>query len=318
MGTKIFVTGATGYLGRRCALALGNSGYTVLCGTRSPQHEVLNKGCEWVVYGDLTDSALLDQAVVGCDVVIHFAGHAHVPETPEGIAQAQRTNVGGTAKMVTASARAGVKRFIFISSALVLAGSRDRDGRIHDGSSPQPLTAYAQSKLDAEQQLQEIAEQTGMQWLVLRPPMVYGPGSPGNFNRLLRLVDLALPLPLGCATGRKNMIFVENLLSLIHVAVEHPKACCAAFLVGDADVTSTADLIRLISEGLSRPVRLLPLPQAVCRSLGKALGREQDVNRLFDPLYFGLDGVSSSLGWHPPVRLTDGVAATVGAWRERK
>jgi nucleoside-diphosphate-sugar epimerase len=316
MSKTVLVSGSTGYLGGLCVRALGDAGFKVRSGTRCPMPT--KAGHEWVVYGDLSDHPRLDDAVSGCDAVVHFAGHAHVPETASGIEQAQRTNVTGTVNLATACAEAGVKRFVFISSALVVAGSRDPDGCITDGSRPLPQTAYARSKAQAEQKLRELCEWYGMDWVILRPPMVYGPRSPGNFHRLLRLVDLGLPLPLGRATGRKSVIFVDNLLSAVNAVLLHPQAQNSAFLVGDAEITSTADLIEQMAAALARPARLLPLPQSVCRGLGKLIGREPDIDRLFEPLYFGLDDIANRIGWGPPVRQPDGIAATVQSWREQQ
>lgn len=313
-GKPILVTGAGGYIGGRCAESLAGRGLDVRRGTRRLPDGAGDE--PWVAYGDLADSEHLDAAVAGCGTVVHFAGHAHVRESPAEVAAAERANITGTERLARACARAGVERLIFISSALVLSGSRDAAGRISDASPPMPLTAYARTKAQAEQKLREIGAETGLNWIVLRPPMVYGPGSPGNFHRLVRAVDAGLPLPLGQAVAPKSFIQVSNLISAVSALIDHPDVRRESFVVADAEVTSTAGLIRLMASALGRPARLLPVPQAACRMLGRAIGKSDDIERLFEPLEIDLSGFTRRLQWRPPVRLDDGVRETVAAWRE--
>ena len=261
-------------------------------------------------YGDLDHS--LHEAVAGCDVVVHFAGHAHVPETPAGIEQAHRTNVMGTTELATACARSGVQRFVFISSALVLDGGRDPEGRIGDDCPRHPLTAYAQSKAEAEDRLLHVCEAAGMEWVVIRPPMVYGPQSPGNFQRLVGLVRSGVPIPLGRATAKRSFVFVDNLISAIQVAMVSPMARNETFVVGDDEVTSTAELLYMIGMQLGRPVRLLDLPLTLLQLAGSCVGRRADIDRVLKPLYVDASRIKRKLEWQPPFRLVEGVARSVG------
>lgn len=317
MPKPILVTGASGYIGGRCAAALAADGRDVRWGTRRrPATVDFGAGDKtWVAYGDLAEGDALDAAVQGCGTVIHCAGHAHVAETPQAVAAAERINVIGTERLAHACARHGVERLIFISSALVLSGSRDRAGRIGDESPPHPSTAYAQTKARAETRLRDIGAETGLGWIVLRPPMVYGPGSPGNFHRLVKAVDAGLPLPLGRADAPKSFIYVDNLISAVSALISRPDVRNAAFVISDAEVTSTAGLIRAIGEALGRPARLLPVPAFACRILGRLIGKQQDIERLFEPLQIDASGFTQRLQWRPPVSLQNGVRQTVAAWQ---
>lgn len=319
MSKNVFVTGATGYIGGRCANALAHLGYKVRCGTRRLVAPADGAGgtLSWFKHGDQFEGAELGSALAGCDTVLHFAGLAHVPETPAGIAQGMQSNVQGTANLATASAMAGIKRFIFISSALALSGARDHDGTIHDTDIPKPLTAYARSKVDAEDRLKDICRSTGMEWVILRPPMVYGPVSRGNFHLLLRAVDMGLPLPLGSATAPKSVIYVDNLISAVRAAVEHPDAGNHAFLIADLETTSTAGLVHSISLSLNRRSRLIPVPETICRLLGQILGRQADIERLFEPLKLDTSGIQVMLGWRPQISQDQAISMTVQAWRNR-
>jgi nucleoside-diphosphate-sugar epimerase len=224
---------------------------------------------------------------------------------------AQRTNVQGTAHLAQAAIEAGVNRFVFMSSALVLAGGRDANGVIRDATPPGPLTSYARTKLEAEQVLQRIASGTSIEWVILRPPMVYGPHAPGNFQRLLRLAATGLPLPFGRATALKSFLYVDNLLSAVKAALEKPEARNRSFLVADAEVTCTADLIRMMSESLGRPARVLSVPEPACRLAAALLGRSQDMDRLFDPLVLDTSEIQVQTGWIPEFTLKEGIYRTV-------
>jgi nucleoside-diphosphate-sugar epimerase len=173
------------------------------------------------------------------------------------------------------------------------------------------LTAYARTKLEAEQALQRLASGTSMEWVILRPPMVYGPHAPGNFHRLLRLAATGLPLPFGRATAPKSFLYVDNLLSAVRAVIETPEARNRSFLVADAEVTCTADLIRMMSESLGRTPRILSVPEPACRLAAALLGRRQDMDRLFDPLVLDTSELKVQTGWAPEFTLSDGIRRTV-------
>lgn len=312
---RVLVTGATGYIGAAFACHLAATGCEVVRGARG---QVTSSPDEnWVCYGDLAEPVGIEMALENCGVVAHFAGHAHVRESAEGVARARQTNVIGSRLLAEAAARAGVRRFVFVSSALVLSGSKAGDGRIDDDSSVAPLTAYARTKAEAEETLRDVSARTGMECVIVRPPMVYGPGSPGNFRRLLRLVDTGLPIPFGSATGAKNFVYIDNLLSAIEKLVFHPGVAGGAYLVSDSGTTSTAALLRIMSCALGRAPRVYPFPVGAFMSLGRLLGRSQDMQRLFEPFYLDSRRLTAATGWRPHVALEEGVAITAAAYRSR-
>ncbi len=281
MTSTVFVTGASGYLGRATADALERTGrLAVVRGARRP----IPPGTtgRWALHGDLAAPEGWESILGGASVVIHFAGRAHVPETEAGAAEAQRVNAEGTANVARAAAAAGARRFVLISSALVCGPASPKGRAFTEADAPQPATAYARSKWDAEQRLQAIATASGMEWIALRPPMVYGPGSPGNFHRLARLVGRGLPLPLARATAAKTFVSVANLVSAVAHVIEHPAAGNQALLVCDDETTSTAGLVRQMAAQLRKPLRLLPVPEMLLRAGGRLSGREADVARLLE------------------------------------
>ena len=313
MRETVFVTGATGYLGGHCARVLEQAGFRVRRGARRPPPHI--NGQDWFCYGDLAEKPQFREAVDGCNTVVHFAGPSQSGGSAQEIAHSRRVHVEGTSSLAAACASAGVGRLVFISTALVLAGSRNAAGRIDDLSPPRPLTPYACHKSEAEAALRAQPETSGTSFVILRPPMVYGPGAPGNFRRLMRLVASGLPIPLGLATAPKSFIFIDNLMSAIMLAMTHENACGSAFLIADAEETSTAELIRLMASAMQRPARLLPVPATMLRAFFKVAGRTSEIESLLQPLAIDSKGIASRLGWCPPVTLENGVARTVATWR---
>ncbi len=310
MTSTVFVTGASGYLGQATADGLEGSGrHVVVRGARRPMPP--GTAGKWALHGDLASPDGWEAVLGGATVVIHFAGRAHVPETEAGASEAQRINADGSATVARAAAAAGVRRFILVSSALVCGPASPKGRGFTEADAPQPATAYARSKWDAEQRLQAIATASGMEWIALRPPMVYGPGSPGNFHRLARLVARGLPLPLARASAAKTFVSVANLVSAVAHVIEHPEAGNQALLVCDDDTTSTAGLIRMMAAQLRKPSRLLPVPEMLLRAGGRLSGRNADVARLLDPLQFSNAKLKTTTGWRPPQTLEQGIAAAL-------
>jgi nucleoside-diphosphate-sugar epimerase len=305
----VFVSGATGFLGSAIANALEARGFEVRRGAR--RLPAASAAGTWTAYGEIGAQTRWEAAVDCCETVVHCAGLAHVPEGPAAAARARTINVEGTTSLARAAARAGVARFILISSAQVL-GSRSDPGRsFTDGSAPRPENVYAAFKLAAELRLVEIARSSGLDSVILRPPMVHGPGARGNFARLVRLVASRLPLPLGGAIAPKRFIGVDNLASAVVQAVEAPRGLGGSFLVGDAEITSTRDLVHRIARGLGMPARTFAVPLDALRLGARVLGRERDVARLLDPFELDTGRFCALFGWQPPLSLERGLEAAL-------
>jgi nucleoside-diphosphate-sugar epimerase len=305
----ILVTGATGFLGRAAAEALARAGHDVRRGAR-----VLPAGGAeaWTGYGEVGPDTCWEDALAGVDVVVHLAGLAHLPdETAAAAADTfARVNVEGTARLAAAAVGSGVRRLVLMSSALV-HGQASPGRPFLEDDAPAPETPYARSKLDSETRLMEAARGSALEWVVLRPPMVYGPGARGNFRRLVQLVRASVPLPLGAATAPKSFIGIDNLADAVVRAVEHPRAANQVFLVADAETTSTVGLVRHIAAALQQRVWTPYVPPALLRGVLAALGRTRDVQRLFDPLELNTSRIRALLDWSPPVSLAEGVRRAV-------
>lgn len=306
---SILVTGASGYLGYAAASALAGAGHPVRFGCRSPA-QARDASRAWVFYGDLARPSGLEAVLSGCGTVIHFAGLAHLPEGPGSELRARQVNVEGTARLAEAAQRCGVKRFVFISSAHVI-GPSSRGRPFREDDPPNPNNVYARSKLEAELRLEAIAGAGAMEWVIVRPPMVYGPGAPGNFQRLVKLVRTGLPIPLGAARAPKSFLYVGNLTSAVSAVAQHPGAANKTFLVSDSEVTSTAGILRLIADALGKRALLMNVPEAALALAARVIGREKDVRRLFDPLEIDSRLIRATLQWSPPVALAEAVRRSV-------
>jgi nucleoside-diphosphate-sugar epimerase len=306
----VLVTGATGFLGRAVAEALVRAGHDVRRGARA-----LPAGAEgaWTGYGDVGPDTRWDEPLQGVDTVVHLAGLAHLPDEMAA-ASAERfrvVNALGTERLAAAAAGCGVRRLVLMSSALV-HGQSSRPGRpFTEDDQPAPATPYARSKLESEQRLAAAARGSAMQWIALRPPMVYGPGAGGNFRRLVGLVRAGVPLPLAAARAPRSFVGLDNLAGAVVRAVEHARAANQVFLVADAETTSTVGLVRLIGEALGRRVWTPYVPRALLRSALGVLGRGRDADRLLDPLELDTRRIRTLLDWTPPVSLAEGVRRAV-------
>jgi nucleoside-diphosphate-sugar epimerase len=269
-------------------------------------------GERWVGYGDIGPATRWDEALAGVDVIVHLAGLAHLPDAMSSAAADTfaRVNAEGTGRLASAAVGAGVRRFVLVSSALV-HGEASPDRPITEDDEPAPASVYARSKLDAERRLMAAARGSPLQWVVLRPPMVYGAGAKGNFRRLVQLVRTRAPMPLGAATAPRTFIGIDNLADAVVRSVEHPRAANQVFLLGDAQVTSTADLIHRIAGALGRRAWTPRVSPVLLRSAFRAAGRERDFRRLFDPMQLDTGRIRDLLGWSPPVSLDEGLRRAV-------
>jgi nucleoside-diphosphate-sugar epimerase len=266
---------------------------------------------EQVVVGDVGPDTEWAQALAGIEAVVHLAGLAHIVDsaTSEQVAAYRRVNAEGTAALARAASERGVHRLVFVSSARVL-GDASPGRPWTENDTPRPPDEYARSKWEAERELREIVRAGAMEPVILRPPLVYGPGVKANFLRLLETVDRGWPIPLGSVRNRRSFLYVGNLAHAIAACIDHPAAAGQTFLVSDGEEVSTAELIRLIAAALGRRQRLLRVPLAVLRIGATILGRSEDYTRLAADFALDSSRIRGLLGWSPPYSMRHGLEET--------
>jgi len=311
---NILITGANGFVGRPLCAELVRCGYSVRGALRRAEgRSVLVDGVDPVVVGAINAHTDWKAALAGCKAVVHLAARVHVMEdrVSDPLAEFRRVNTEGTLNLARQAAQSGVKRFVFISTIKVNGEGRDAPYRETDA--PAPEDAYAISKWEAEQCLLQIAQETGLELVILRPPLVYGPGVKANFLRLIQLVQRGWPLPLGAIRNRRSLLYLGNFVDAIRLCVEHPAAAGQMFLLDDGQAVSTPDLIRSVAHALGRPARLLLVPVKVLEFAAALFGKRPAVARLARSLYLDSSLIRSRLGWTPPYSMEAGLTATVVA-----
>jgi nucleoside-diphosphate-sugar epimerase len=298
---RVLVTGASGFIGLPLCALLARAGIEVVAGVRRESAGLAQIGggavCR-VPIGDIETAPDWSRALAGADSVVHLAARVHVLGTVPDPAAFHRVNVEGTMRLAEAAARAGVRRLVFISSVKA-------EG---DGGDP-----YSHSKAEAERRLDEASKRLGLECVIVRPPLVYGPRVRANFLRLMRLVDSGVPLPLANVANRRSLVFVGNLADALRACVTHPDAPGRTFAVSDGEDVSTPDLVRRIAHALERPVRLFPFPLALLRITAAVAGQSKAIDRLTGDLTVDSSPIRSVLGWRPPHSLEQGLAETA-AW----
>lgn len=310
MGRRaILVTGATGFVGSALCRSLLDAGVFDVHAALRSSSAALVAGVEPFTVGELSSETAWGAALTGVDVVIHAAARVHVMnETADNsLDEFRRVNVQGTLNLARQAAAAGVSRFIFISSIKV-NGEFSRPGQALTADDvPAPLDPYGVSKYEAEQGLFELASATGMQVVVIRPVLVYGPGVKANFHSMMRWVRRGLPLPLGAIDNRRSLVALDNLLDLIVTCIDHQRAANQIFLVSDGEDVSLTQLLRALGRALGRPARLIPVPATMLRLAAVMFRRRDLAQRLLGSLQVDITKNRQLLGWTPPVTLSQGL-----------
>lgn len=302
------ITGATGFVGRAVADLATRSGWLVRAAVRSTP-VAPHVGREVVGHLDLAATTDWHDAMEGVDAVIHCAARVHVLKetTNDPLAEFRRVNVEGTRRLAEQAASQGVRRFVFVSS-IGVNGSETFEVPFRADDLPSPATAYARSKLEAEQVLLGLARSSTMEVTIIRPPLVFGPGAPGNFRMLLRAIRWGLPMPFGAVQNRRSMVAIDNLADLLLLCISHPGAANQTFLVSDGEDLSTPELLRRISAALKRPARLVPVPVAFLELAARALGQHAKFRQLCGSLQVDIEKTRALLGWAPPCAVDDALA----------
>jgi UDP-N-acetyl-alpha-D-quinovosamine dehydrogenase len=313
--TKVLITGATGFVGAALCGRFVSKGYAVRAAVRTlPITAAGLDGVDKVGVGGIDGATDWGDALRNVDVVVHLAARVHVMyETCSApLAEFRRTNLEGTERLARQAAETGVKRLIYVSSIKV-NGETSGQRPFTTEDAPALRDPYAISKWEAEQALLNLSKKTGLEVVIVRPPLIYGPHVKGNFLRLLRLIDSGLPLPLGALNNRRSLVGVDNLCDLLRVSLEHPAAANQLLLVSDGEDLSTRDLLLRLADAMNRPLRLLPAPRALLRMAGIVARKSAEVKRLCDTLQVDMTKTERTLGWRPPFSIAKGLHDTV-AW----
>jgi nucleoside-diphosphate-sugar epimerase len=309
--TRILVTGAAGFIGRALCRELVERGHAVLGRTRGPAKPI--PGAELRPVGDIGPQTEWSRHLDRVNIVIHLANRAHRPAQ----SVAGEGEGAAAAALARAAAKAGVRRLVYMSSVKAMGEATQAGCPFCSSDQPLPWDAYGRTKLAIERSLQEVAQQTGLELVILRPPLVYGPGVKANFRALIRLVGSGLPLPFGGIENRRSLIFLDNLVDITARACSHPAAAGRVLLVRDAVDLSTPDLIRTLAAGLGRRARLFAVPQAAFAPLRGLPLLGPLVARLTLSLQIDDADTRAALDWVPPVSLEAGLAVTTRAFRAR-
>lgn len=311
----ILLTGATGFVGCAVLTRASRDERDVRIAVRN-QSSVRSGDTESVVVGDLDVNTDWSVALHERDVVIHSAARVHVmdDQSADPLAEFRKVNVDGTLHLARQAAAAGVKRFIFISSIKVNGEGTALDQPYTALDRPAPQDPYGVSKMEAEQGLREIAQQTGMEVVIIRPVLVYGPGVKANFRSMMNWLNKGVPLPLGTIHNKRSLVSLDNLVDLIVTCIDHPAAANQTFLVSDGDDLSTTEMLRRMGEALGKRPRLVPVPAWCLETAAAVLGKRAVAQRLCGSLQVDISHTCDTLGWTPPVSVDEGFRAAASAF----
>jgi len=314
--SSIIVTGASGFIGSYLGLMLSQLDYNSTAVVRSSGVRC-NGYQQTKVVGDISASTEWGKVLDDIDCIIHLAAKAHVLQHDEkkSLDEFLRVNCDGTLNLARQASSAGVKRFIYISSIGVL-GNKTTDNLFNNTSIPNPAEPYAISKLEAEYGLMEIAKTTDMDVVIIRPPLVYGAGAPGNFNRLLWLINNIKVLPLGRLNATKSMISLHNLCHFIIHCIHHPKAINRAFVVSDGVDFSIDVLIKMIATDMKKKIYNLPFPVILLKLAGILVNKSDAITKLSDSLIVDNSETAEILNWQPVQAPEEGVKEAVNWYLE--
>jgi len=311
---KICVTGANGFIGKSLCKALSSSGRSIRGFVRTLDSNQNSTEIEHVSVGETSSEINWIDQLHGFDCIVHCAGKAHNINEKKNLDSYRLINTENTKLIAEQAAKAGLKRFIFLSSVKVNGESTDKidnNKTFINNDVADPKDAYSISKFEAEKVLWEISLRTGLEVVVVRLPLVYGYGAKGNLNRLIKLINSGIPLPFGLIKNKRSLIGIDNLIDVLTRCIDHPNAKSKTFLVSDDEDLSTPDLIKLIASSMKRSPRLFPVPVFLLKLLGYILGKQKEINRLAGSLKIDSSYTKETLNWTPPVTAEEGIRRMV-------
>jgi len=305
---KVILTGATGFVGKALAESLIKSGHEVIALVRTVS-TALNPSIKQMLFDlnkmdDLSIELFANEAIV-----IHAAARAHVmnDSSIDTLIEYRKVNRDATIKLAKLALRSGTKRFIYLSSIKV-NGEQTTCGGVYKAEDlPAPKDAYGISKYEAEQGLLEIAANTRLEVVIIRPPLVYGPGVKGNFYSMMQVVKKGFPLPLGAVNNERSLVALDNLIDLIITCIDHPAAASQVFLASDGEDLSTTELLRGVAKAAGVSSRLIPVPVSVLMFMASLLGKKEIAQRILGSLQVDISKTRDLLGWTPPLTVEEGL-----------
>lgn len=307
---KVLVTGATGFVGKALCHHLIERGSSVIGAVRTMPTAPL-PNVDYRVVADLSRQTDWEMALSGSDAVVHCAARVHIMSETETdpLAVFRRVNVEGTTRLAEQAAEGGIKRFVYLSSVKVNGEATDTHPFTADDA-PLPEDPYGISKWETEQALKKISSQTGLEVVIIRPPLVYGPGVRANFLKLMQAVQTGVPLPLGAIHNCRSLVALDNLVDLVENCLLNPKAASQTFLVSDGEDLSTTELLRRTARALNKPARLIPVPVPLLKAALQLLGKSDFAQRLCGSLQVDISKTREQLGWAPPVSVDEALLKT--------
>jgi len=307
---RVLVTGANGFVGSALVLALRARGWQVHAAVRTPESS--RDADREILIASVDDAPGWARAVRGVDCVVHLAARVHVMHDAAAnpLSAFRQANVEGTRALAHAAAQAGVRRLVFLSSIKVNGESTTGRAPFTENDPPAPVDPYGVSKREAEDVLLGFGRDGPMEIVVIRPPLIYGPGVKANFRVMMRWLQRGIPLPLGSIHNRRTLVGLDNLVDLIATCLVHPSAANQVFLAGDGDDVSTTELLRRLAASLGVPARLVPVPAPLLEVAAALLGKSAVAQRLCGNLQVDISKARRILAWTPPVPVDEGLRRT--------
>ncbi|MGZ8145081.1 MAG: UDP-glucose 4-epimerase family protein [Methylosarcina sp.] len=306
----VLITGANGFIGRELCAQLTGQGWRVRAAVRASCP--IASAFDTVMIDTVDEKTDWERALDKIEVVIHLAGRAHVVKdaATDPMADFRRINVEGTLNLARQAANTGIRRFVFISSIKVNGENTPLGQPYTAVDRPAPADPYGISKYEAEESLRRLSSESGMEVVIIRPPLVYGPGVQGNFLTMMRWLDRGIPLPLGLVSNKRTLVALNNLVDLIITCIKHPAAANQTFLAGDNEDLSTTELLNRLAGALGKKAWLLPVPVGLLSFFLGLLGNSAATQKLCGSLQVDIDKTQEMLGWTPPMSVDEALRKT--------